>query len=214
MTRIIDTYWSFRSPYSYIAMTGLKKLKKDLGVLINIRPVYPLAVRDDSFFRDMRPQQPAYMMGDLMREAQRQEIPLRWPVPDPIVQNMMTREVAKEQPYIERLMLLGAVAQGAGPEKSFGFFDEVSQIIFNGETDGWNEGDHLANAAARAGFDLEAMETEAAAEKSRLAALIEENQETHEKLHWGVPCMIYNNEAFYGQDRIETLRWRLQQENG
>ena len=27
--------------------------------------------------------------------------------------------------------------------------------------------------------------------------------------HWGVPTMVLNGEPFFGQDRIETLRWRL-----
>ena len=28
--------------------------------------------------------------------------------------------------------------------------------------------------------------------------------------HWGVPTMVYEGEPFFGQDRIETLRWRLE----
>ncbi|MEL7400360.1 MAG: DsbA family protein, partial [Pseudomonadota bacterium] len=27
--------------------------------------------------------------------------------------------------------------------------------------------------------------------------------------HWGVPTMVLNGEPFFGQDRIDTLRWRL-----
>ena len=27
--------------------------------------------------------------------------------------------------------------------------------------------------------------------------------------HWRVPTMVINGEPFFGQDRIETLRWRL-----
>ena len=27
--------------------------------------------------------------------------------------------------------------------------------------------------------------------------------------HWGVPTMVYEGEPFFGQDRIDTLRWRL-----
>jgi len=27
--------------------------------------------------------------------------------------------------------------------------------------------------------------------------------------HWGVPTMVLRGEPFFGQDRIDTLRWRL-----
>ncbi|MEM6576408.1 MAG: 2-hydroxychromene-2-carboxylate isomerase, partial [Pseudomonadota bacterium] len=29
--------------------------------------------------------------------------------------------------------------------------------------------------------------------------------------HWGVPTMVVRGEPFFGQDRVETLRWRLDQ---
>ena len=29
--------------------------------------------------------------------------------------------------------------------------------------------------------------------------------------HWGVPTMVFNDEPFFGQDKIELLIWRLKQ---
>ena len=29
--------------------------------------------------------------------------------------------------------------------------------------------------------------------------------------HWGVPTFVFRKEPFFGQDRIELLRWRLDQ---
>ena len=29
--------------------------------------------------------------------------------------------------------------------------------------------------------------------------------------HWGVPTFVFQDEPFFGQDRIETLLWRLRQ---
>ena len=29
--------------------------------------------------------------------------------------------------------------------------------------------------------------------------------------HWGVPTMVFRGEPFFGQDRVDTLRWRLDQ---
>ncbi|MEE4297907.1 MAG: hypothetical protein V2J24_00570 [Pseudomonadales bacterium] len=46
----------------------------------------------------------------------------------------------------------------------------------------------------------------------RLREEIERNQETLEAAgHWGVATMVLRNEPFFGQDRIDTLRWRLDQ---
>ena len=42
-----------------------------------------------------------------------------------------------------------------------------------------------------------------------------EVEQNHQALdaagHWGVPTMVLRNEPFFGQDRIATLRWRLDQ---
>jgi hypothetical protein len=29
--------------------------------------------------------------------------------------------------------------------------------------------------------------------------------------HWGVPLMVFEGEPFFGQDRFETLKWRMVQ---
>jgi 2-hydroxychromene-2-carboxylate isomerase len=28
--------------------------------------------------------------------------------------------------------------------------------------------------------------------------------------HWGVPMFTFHGEAFYGQDRLDQLRWRIE----
>jgi 2-hydroxychromene-2-carboxylate isomerase len=206
----VDVFWSFRSPYSYLAIPGLRKIHEETDALINIRPVYPLALRDDSFFTQARPQQLGYMITDMHREAERQNTPFRWPQPDPVQQDMATRKATPDQPHIHRLMFLGAIAQQAGPEKSFPFFEAVSHLIFSGKTDQWHEGDHLAKAAASTGFDLADMETRATQDHDALKALIEENEAEQMKLHWGVPLMVIDGEAFFGQDRLDAVRWRLE----
>ena len=77
---------------------------------------------------------------------------------------------------------------------------------------GWNTGDHLAHAAARAGLDLATMETRIAQDTGAYDALLAENQDALEKAgHWGVPTLSFNGEAFFGQDRIDVLLWRLKQ---
>lgn len=85
----------------------------------------------------------------------------------------------------------------------------VSPLIMGG-TDHWDQGDHLAEAVASAGLDL--AELDAAISGGDHLAEIEQNQQTLDAAgHWGVPTMVVRNEPFFGQDRIDTLRWRLDQ---
>ncbi|HXL98630.1 MAG TPA: DsbA family protein, partial [Rhizomicrobium sp.] len=89
---------------------------------------------------------------------------------------------------------------------------ETSRTIWSGEIEGWNEGDHLAKAAARAGLDLTALDAKIAAEPEKYEAIIQENQKAHEAAgHWGVPTMVFQGEPFFGQDRLDVLLWRLKQ---
>ena len=42
---MIDLYYSYRSPYSYLILPRMLKLKNEHNVQINFKIVYPLAIR-------------------------------------------------------------------------------------------------------------------------------------------------------------------------
>ena len=48
MTLSVDLFFSFRSPYSYLALPKTLKLVADYDATVNLRPVYPLAVREEA----------------------------------------------------------------------------------------------------------------------------------------------------------------------
>ena len=114
MTLSVDLFFSFRSPYSYLALPKTLKLVADHDATVNLRPVYPLAVRVPGFFKRANPQFARYVVLDSSRVAKHENIPFRFPRPDPIVQDMATLDVAEHQPYIHRLTRLGAAAQAEG----------------------------------------------------------------------------------------------------
>ena len=111
MTKPIDVYFSFRSPYSYLATPELVALPDAYDVQVNLRPVLPLAVRDPEFFSPDNIKRARYIRLDWKRRAEFLGMPSRWPSPDPIVQDMATFKIAAEQPYIHRLTRLGVEAQ-------------------------------------------------------------------------------------------------------
>lgn len=87
MTSAIDLFWSFRSPYSYLAVPGAQQLERDFEVQVRLRPVLPLAVRDPSFFSPDNLKRAKYIRVDWPRRAEMLGLPHAWPQPDPIVQD-------------------------------------------------------------------------------------------------------------------------------
>src|SRR3954451_9649573 len=208
MTLSVDLFFSFHSPYSYLALPKTLQLVADYDLDVNLRPVYPLAVRVPGFFKKTNPQFLRYVAIDSSRVAMRENIPFRFPRPDPIVQDMTTLDVAEHQPYIHRLTRLGAAAQIEG--RSLAFARAISRLLWDGSVTGWNEDDHLAKAAAAAGFDLAAMDAAIAADPDRYERGIADNEQDHAASgHWGVPTFAFENEPFFGQDRIDLLVWRM-----
>lgn len=208
MSLSIDLYWSFRSPYSYLATPRLRALEREYDLEVRVRPVLPIAVRDPAFFTRANPLWVPYLLRDIARIAEFQGMTIAWPRPDPVVQDLANRRIPAEQPYIHRLVRLGVLAAERG--RGLALLDEVSRTIWSGRVDGWNAGSHLADAVARAGLDLAELDAVAERDAERLDAVVAENQAALEKAgHWGVPTMVFQGEPFFGQDRIELLEWRL-----
>ena len=208
MTLTADLYFSFRSPYSYLAIGRYRDMAEAFDLDIALRPVYPLAIRQPDFFERNHPNWLGYTMRDMIRVAQFHSVPFGAPRPDPIIQNVMTREIAADQPYIRRITRLGQAAARRG--KGLAFAHEAAALIWGG-AENWHEGDHLAGAAQRAGLDLGELDAEATAEADALDAEIAANQASLEAAgHWGVPTLVFDGEPFFGQDRIEMVQWRME----
>ena len=206
----IDVFWSFRSPWSYLAAPRLRQWQDEYELEIDFRPVYPIAIRTPDFFRNVHSLWLSYFMKDLFRVAEFLELPLVWPKPDPVFYYADAsgfKQPGEEQPYIYRLTRLGIVAAEMG--QGIEFADEISRLIWGG-TVNWHEGEHLALASEKAGLDLEELDKLVNSEADRLESEIQKNQTDHEAAgHWGVPTCAYKGEPFFGQDRLDILLWRL-----
>ncbi|MEO0499816.1 MAG: DsbA family protein, partial [Pseudomonadota bacterium] len=168
-----DLFWSFRSPYSFLATRRYRRIAETRTANIRLRPVYPLAIREPDFFERNHPNWLGYVMRDVLRLAEFHGIDMGPPNPDPIVQDMATRRIADEQPHIYRLTRIGQAAARDG--KGLAFADEVSRLIWGGKVR-WTDGDLLAQAAARADCDLARLDRIAEEAADALDAEIAENQ--------------------------------------
>jgi 2-hydroxychromene-2-carboxylate isomerase len=207
MSETVDVFWSFRSPYSRLVTADRLRLRDDYPVDVQLRVVLPLAVRNPAALFDPDNRKPVtYIIRDSIRRGEMLGRPIVYPLdPDPIVQDLGTMAVAKEQPHIYRLSKLGVEAnrRGRGVELAH----RVAALIFGG-TRGWDKGDLLRNAVAAAGLDLDELDA-AIADDDHLDEIERNHQALDAAGHWGVPTMVFRGEPFFGQDRIDTLRWRL-----
>lgn len=207
MTQRIDFYWSFRSPYCYLSVARAKQLASTHDLKINMRVVYPLAIRFPEFFVDAPPQRISYPRLDRARVAQYYQVPFADPDPDPLLFGPDKRPL-QDQPHIHRLTRLGIEATRRG--KGFDFCDRISELIWSGGVSGWHLADHLNEATAKAGLDLVELDQAIEADPDGYDKEAADNFAALSAAgHWGVPTFVLNGEPFFGQDRLEILAWRL-----
>tara|TARA_B100000686_G_scaffold62243_1_gene66918 strand:- start:2677 stop:3342 length:666 start_codon:yes stop_codon:yes gene_type:complete len=208
MTIYVDLYYTMRSPYCYLATPTLAQLVKQYDLFFNLKPVYPLAVSDPTFFEKVNPMWPPYLSIDTRRIAERLNIPFRWPRPDPVVQDMTTRKISNHQPYITRLTHFAQIAADKG--QGLEYICSVSALLYDPEISGWNEGDYLRNTMSDVKLDFDEFQQIAEQQASQLETKVQNNRkEQLDSGHWGAPLFVYQGEVFFGQDRIDDLIWYL-----
>ena len=204
----LEIYWSFRSPYSYLAIDRLVAIKRDFDVEVNFHPVRPLALREPDFFERGRKQFLPYLFQDVPREAERLGIPFGMPNPDPITMDFATGVVAPDQPIMDKVIGLAIAAVKAG--KGLEFAQAVGRSIWGGK-ENWDRDEVLAETLNGVGLELAPLQAWAAAHGEEVEKTIAANEAEQLLHHWGVPLMVLDGEPFFGQDRLNSLVWRLEQ---
>ena len=206
----VELFWSFRSPYCYLALERIQAIQAQYDIDLKVRVIMPLAVRDPDYFESLPEARGRYNAMDAERTAAFLGVPFARPQPDPVVFEEDRPRPLASQPYIRRLSRLGALACDKG--KGMDFIGAVAPMMWGGAVAGWDAGTHLADAVASVGLHLNTMEEEIAARPDHYDALIADNERRLAEVgHWGVPTFAVRDEAFFGQDRLDLLNWRLDQ---
>lgn len=212
MTLHVDLFWSFRSPYCYLAGPRLVRLTETNDVAVALRPVMPLVFRYPDYMPSLPKPYARYFERDVIRVAEHLGESLVGPDadPDPVAMDPMTGKAKADQPHIFRLTRLGVEAERRG--QGLAFARVVSRLIFGKGGRGWNKGDRLARSVETAGFDLAELDRAVTNDSAGCDAIIAENGRALEAAgHWGTPTMVFEGEPFFGQDRIDLLIWRMKQ---
>ena len=195
---MIDFYFSYRSPYSYLILPRMLKLKNQYNLDINFKIVYPLAIRMPEWFKNKNIFFFVPFIMDFKKKAKKLNIPLNMPIkPDPIRQNTITGKISSHQPYIFDVCHMGQVMSNRG--KGIEFALELSTLIWSVKN--WNNDSLLEKVFAEFGEDLYEVRKTAKKDESRIIDEIKNNQEDQKIAgHHGVPLNVYKGKYYFGQD--------------
>jgi 2-hydroxychromene-2-carboxylate isomerase len=186
--RRIDFFFSFRSPYSYLAAPRAFALAEEHDVDVVFRGVIPMAMRGQAVPVSKR----LHTLRDAKREADRLGMPFGR-VHDPIGEGAI------------RCLLVAEHALDAGRVREFVL--RASRAIWSEAVDVSSD-DGLALVCERA--ELEWADCVTALDDPALRARVEANSaELVELGHWGVPVFVLDGELYWGQDRIEDVKAAL-----
>ena len=195
---MIDFYFSYRSPYSYLILPRMLKLKNEYAVDINFKIVYPIAIRLPEFFKNRNLFYFTSLLMDIKKKAKKLNMSLNLPIkPDPIKQNIVTGKISKDQPYIFDICHMGQLMSNRG--KGIEFAYELSSLIWSVKN--WNTEDKLKNLLSEFGEDLDEVRESIKLNEKALIEEIELNQmDQKEAGHHGVPLNVYKGKYYFGQD--------------
>lgn len=197
MSKAVEFYFDVGSPAAYLAWTQLPAIARDAGAQIEYRPFLLGGVFQATGNRSPMevPAKGQYMQDDLQRFARRYGVPFAHNPHFPI--NTLT-------------LMRGALGlQLREPQRMVPYGDAVFRAIWV-EGQDMNDPATVAGVLQRGGFDpaqLLALASEPAV-KDQLKAV---TQEAVARGVFGAPTFFVGQDMFWGQDRLDFVKERLQQ---
>ena len=184
----IRFYFSFRSPYAWLAAERLESELGHLGVPIERIPIFPtpeLFPNDPSSL----PNKQAYLVQDIPRLAREQGLKVRFP------------PSGDTDWALPHAAFLGALRLGTGQR----FMVEVFRKRFSEGLD-LGEDAVVADAARKADLDPDATLRAGHSEALRAEASAGWRLAVDRDRIFGVPSFVYADRLYWGQDRMHFLR--------
>jgi 2-hydroxychromene-2-carboxylate isomerase len=189
MTRRLDYFFSFRSPYSYLSGPRAFALADKYDVDVVFRGVVPMAMRGQAVPVAKR----LHTMRDTKREADRLGMPFGR-IHDPLGAGAL------------RCLLVSEHAKDEGRVREFAL--QASSAIWSQAAD-VSRDDVLQAVCERSGLHWDRC-AEALSDPAMQERVDENTAQLGRLGHWGVPVFELDGELFWGQDRIEDVEAALQ----
>lgn len=184
----LELFYSFRSPYAYLAVERTRRLARRFELPLRVRPVMPMVMRGLQVPFAKR----LYIVKDAKREADRLGIPFGR-VCDPLgkgIPRCMSAFMVAEQ-HGRGVELVASAARGIWSEALNVARDDDLRTIVERADVSW------AEVRERLGGD-------------DYQRMCDENRGALQQLGlWGVPVIRAGDYAVWGQDRLEHLAERL-----
>jgi 2-hydroxychromene-2-carboxylate isomerase len=184
----VEFFFSFRSPYSYLAAPRAFALERRYDVEVVYRGVRPMAMRGQPLPLAKR----LYILRDATREAQRLSLPfgrMHDPLGEGVWRCLCIAEHAATRGKLEAFVV----------DAARGIWSEAADVARD---------PGLRPICEHAGLDWN--DCLRAIANSEYRQRIEDNTARLGELgHWGVPTFVFQGETYWGQDRIEDLERTL-----
>ena len=187
----VEYFFSFRSPYSYLSGPRVFELPRRYGIELVWRGIRPMAMRGQPLPRSKQ----FYILRDAAREADRLGLPfgrIHDPLGEGVWRCLCIAEHALAQGRLEEFVIIAARA----------IWGEGVEVLRDAPLRPLCERAGLDWAACLGAIANAAYRERVEANTAQLAAIG----------HWGVPVLKYQDEVFWGQDRIEDLERLLRRD--
>jgi len=187
----VQIYFSFRSPYSWLALYRINLLRETLPVKLELTPIFPPRGKERFMLSDKN--KVKYIIKDVNRIATAYGLDMKWPEP------FDTDWLAVHIAYIY------AAEQGKG----ISFCLAVYQARF---IEGKDVGDEMVmrEISLACGLDADTL-IEAQTKRQYKRTLLQGMASAGDEGVFGVPYFLYGDSAYWGNDRLE---WLLREING
>ena len=184
----IRFYFSFRSPYAWLAAERLDSELGELGIPIERIPIFP---SPETFPNDPSalPDKQAYLIQDIPRLAREQGLRVRFPA------------AGDTDWALSHAAFLGAQRHGTGQR----FMVEVFRKRFCEGLD-VGEDEVIADAARKAELQVDVILSAAHSEELRAEVSAGWRRAVERDRIFGVPSFVYAGRLYWGQDRMHFVR--------
>lgn len=205
----VEFFGSLQSPYCYFALDRIETLMSDLEVRVVMRPVLPGVIRIPDSFADRSQMELAYFGKDVVRTATFLNLPYDEADPSPV--NWIEGVGWIAGPDQERISYLyNLLYQAHLLSKEYPLYAAFMRLIWSGQVPNWDKKPHLSECLTSCGLPANLIEQSNILLSEADLYFAANQQAMFENGHWGVPMFSFSGEPFYGQDRLDQLRWRIE----